>query len=115
LLLLGTVWLGSARVAGAPANARNRPVNCERARQVLGASVSAARNPGADEEAILVRPRKLRRRRFGQRFGGLPSSAAFRNEWLVAGSVGALQFANVDLPAPSRDHARAPPAANQPA
>ena len=114
LLLLGTVWLGSARVAGAPANAGNRLVNYERPRQVLRASMSTARNPGADE-ALLVRHRKRTRTRLRKRFGQLPSSVAFRNELLVAGIVGAIDTANLDAAAPSRDHARAPPASNQPA
>ena len=73
-----------------------------------------ARAAGADD-AILARHRRLRVRRFRRRFGLLPSGAALGNGLLVAGSVGARQVANLDLPAQSCDHARAPPSSNHPA
>ena len=77
-------------------------------------AVQAAHRAGAND-AILARHHRLRIKRFRRRFGGLPSSAALRNELCVAGIAGALQIANLDLPAPSRDHARAPPSSNHPA
>jgi hypothetical protein len=77
-------------------------------------AVQAAHGGGADD-AILARHRRLRIKRFRRRFAGLPRSAAFRNELRVAGIAGALQIANLDPPAPSRDHARAPPSSNHPA
>jgi hypothetical protein len=77
-------------------------------------AVKAVRGAGADD-ALAARHRKLIQKRFRQRLGGLASSTALRNELLVAGIVGALQVANLDQPAPYRDHARAPPASNHPA
>jgi hypothetical protein len=77
-------------------------------------TVQDARAAGADE-ALPARHRKLIRKRFRRRFGGLASSVALRNELLVAGFIGARQVANLDLPVPSRDHARAPPPSNHPA
>jgi hypothetical protein len=74
-------------------------------------AVQAVRGAGADD-ALPARHRGLRIKRFRQRFGLLPSSATLHNELLVAGIAGAKQVANLDQPLPSRDHARAPPAAN---
>jgi hypothetical protein len=77
-------------------------------------AVRSAHRAGAGA-AILARHRRLRIKRFRRRFAGFPCGAAFRNELRVAGIVGALQNANLDPPAPSRDHARAPPSSNHPA
>ncbi len=78
------------------------------------AAVQAARHAGADD-ALLARHRKLRIKRFRRWSSLLPSSPALRNELRVAGLAGTLEAPNLDLPLPSRDHARAPPALSHPA
>jgi hypothetical protein len=75
-------------------------------------AVKAARRAGADD-ALPARHRKLRRKRFRQRFGALTVSTSRCTELPVADIVGTLPGANLDNLTPYCDHARAPPASNQ--
>jgi hypothetical protein len=76
-----------------------------------GDAVQVARHAGADH-VLLARHQRLRIKRFRRWCGLLPSSTALRNELRVAGIAGTLQVSHLDLPLPSRNHARAPPASN---
>jgi hypothetical protein len=102
------------RVTPAPAAACNRLACDEPIPQTPRLSVSVARHPSTDA-VLSPRHRRLKIRRFRRSFAGLPSSTARRNELRGAGIAGALAVANLHLPAPSRDHARAPPPPNYPA
>jgi hypothetical protein len=101
------------RVTPAPALACNRLALDEPIPQTLRLSVSVARHSSTDA-ALLARHRRLKIRRFRRSFPGLPSSPAFRNGLRGAGMAGGIEVTNLDLPAPSRDHARAPPLPNHP-
>ena len=121
-VVLCAVWfVAGARPAAAgiintpvPAAACKRLAGSEAIPQNLRQSVSVARHSSTDA-ALLARHRRLKIRRFRRSFAELPSSTALRNELRGAGIAGAIKVANLHLPAPSRDHARAPPLPNHPA
>ncbi len=102
-----------ARVTPAPAAACNRLARDAPIPQTLRLSVSVARHSSPDY-AFVTRHRRLRIKRFGRSSGGLPSGTALRNAPRVAGIAGAIEIASLHLPAPSRDHARAPPLLHHP-
>jgi len=77
-------------------------------------AVEAAR-PAEAQDVLPVRHRTLARKRFQRRFGVLTFGARRCSELPVTGIVGARQVADLEVPAPYSDHARAPPASNQPA
>jgi len=74
-------------------------------------AVKAVHHAGADD-ALPARHRKLIRKRFRRRFGGLIPSAPRFSELSLADIVGVLEAAHLNAPAASRDHARAPPISN---
>jgi hypothetical protein len=76
--------------------------------------VKAAHGAGADD-TLPARHRKLISKRFRRRFGGLVFSAPRLSELSLVEIVGVIEAAHLNVPAPSRDHARAPPVSNQPA
>ena len=77
-------------------------------------ALQAAHRAKADD-ALPTRHRKLTSKRFRQRFCALTSGAHPCTELLLAGVVATHQIATLDVPAPYRDRARAPPASHQPA
>jgi hypothetical protein len=102
------------RFTPGPVSECNRLVRDEHLAPVLLQSVSVARHSSADD-ALPARHRRLKTKRLRRLFGGLPSSTALRNKLRVAGIVGAIEVTPLVLPAPSRDHARAPPVSTHPA